>query len=976
MRPPPDNAVLQALMEDMRDFGQGRQCKLLPRLMEDRGKSALLALDAFNLLSLELIQNQECYAQDPPILESVFLKRRQLCIDLQTSALRNSASLAAVLGTYEVEALPAEFPVALLWDEGPIASSICDVLLKLTGEVMVTLPEETCRLRLISLTLSKGTLAVSVTPGQGGRVNLSAEDTTLEMKPEELVIFASLWEIKPELAFFSKAGASILPTFSSSTIASIEAQVRDTETVALEAPVPSIVMSGEEQGDAQDYDGQDGWQCAQCGEINEKHRGLCGKCGMPALDAGETPKDSAPEPLQDLRGPTKRPTWKCRYCFFENSEGNTCGQCRKTNTTTSEAPEVGKKGWTCEYCTLVNSEYDRICNACAKTRKDLLPPSPEEPDVPAFWKCEECGCRTNASTDTRCSKCRAPKGKQETRKDKDDWVCPNCQKENYSFSRACRTCKSPKPEEDLHRPGSRTSDTEPDQRQEIRIEPQANPKGAKAADTWRCEKCGVEVQGSRSYCNSCYARKPTPGNRDQETPKVSTQEDWKCGNCQHVNRPTREVCLICRVPRAKVERVKEAESDWTCKQCGQQNPDKEALCLSCYERKPSELPKAAAQYDTWTCGKCRASNNYYDSSCKKCGVAKTEVAAKDDGRVERQRKQSNRLLDPSAELRDDLDFPADRAGPSTALRVDYAAREGNPRAEVPRPPRNLDIDLKGEGRLGAPTRAFEVDIRDDPRPIGKGDPAIRGAAANPRQEARVLMKGEAAERALDVRGEARPQADVKSSYWNCSACTAMNLAMDKDCYRCHQPKSASVLEPAPAEPKPRNTNYWMCESCGAQNFKDDVKCFRCKQAKDGERQEPSTEATWACAYCQAKNGEKAEYCSKCFKDRQKQTAERPTADRARQEGWLCKFCSEENTSSSDRCTYCFRNSARKGTVEQESRTKTCSSCGQPTTKDSQLCPMCEREVKYRSPKAWTCPKCRVSVSGNYCSRCYASKPRS
>jgi len=335
-----------------------------------------------------------------------------------------------------------------------------------------------------------------------------------------------------------------------------------------------------------------------------------------------------------------------------------------------------QEGWTCDYCTLINNESDRICNACAKTRKEQLPP---------------------------------------------------------------------KLDKDLPKPASKTQKHQPDSRKKVRKEAQADQKEAKTADTWRCEKCLVEVQGSRSYCNSCYSLKPAPGSRGQETPKVNTQEeDWKCGSCQHINRPTREVCLICRVPRVKVEQ-----------------------------------------------------------------------------------------------------------------------------------------------------------------------------AASLSQEARALAKGDAADRAfmIDVQEEAEPQANVKSSYWNCSACTAMNLPMDKDCYRCHNPKSA--LEPGPAEPKPRSTYYWMCRDCGAQNFKEDVKCYHCKQAKEGKRQETSTEGTWICEYCQGINGER-EYCSKCFKNKKQQTTEKPVADR---KGQLCA-------------------DARKGTSEP--RTMTCSNCGQPTTKkNSQLCPTCE-----------------------------------
>lgn len=992
MNPPEENAILQALHTDMNDFGQGRQCKLLPRLMDDRGKSALLALDAFNLLSLELIQNQDCYAQDPAILESVFLKRRQLCIDIQTSGLRSSASLAALLGTYEIEALPAEFPVAILWDETPIASSICDVLLKLAGEVLVTLPGETCRLRLLSLTLSKGTLAVSVTPGQAGKVNLNAEDTTLELKPEELIVFASHWEVKPELAFFAKAGMSILPTLSSSTIASIETQVRDTETVSLEAPVPSIVMSGEEPGETpQDYDAQDTWQCAQCGEFNERQRGLCGKCGMSALDGGdELLQDNAPEQLQEIKGytrgerPTSRPTWKCHYCFLENSEEySVCQQCNKTNHS-PEASEGAKQGWTCEYCTLVNKEYDRICSACAKTRKDMLPPSPppeERDDSAAFWKCEQCGYRSNGPTDARCFKCRANKGRQvtqPTRKDEEDWVCSVCQKENYSFSRACRGCKAPKPAEDLPRPDPKVEDRAPAPKREMRPEAQSDLRGAKAGDTWRCEKCQIDVPESRTYCNACYARKPAP-TEDQEILKARPQDDWKCSSCQHVNRPTRNACLICRKPRAQAEQKKEPEGGWACKQCGIKNPDKETLCSACYEPKPLAQPRTT-QSDSWTCSKCFTANVYYDSNCKKCGSNKSEVVTREGARVERQRRPSDRIPEPSTELRDDLEYRYDMADP-VAPRVDNA-RGANMRAEGARPPRAMDSGIRGEGRFGAPAQTYDLDLIDDPRIAVKGEPASRGAASNQRSEPRALPRGDSAERGLraDTR-EAKPLSDVKSSYWNCSSCTAMNLAMDKDCYRCHKPKSV-VAEPSFAEPKqlafvepkPKTSNYWACEGCGAQNFKDDAKCYRCKLPREGE---PAAEATWICGFCQAKNSEKATYCSKCFKDRQaREVAERPTGEKTRQEGWLCKFCHEENTSSGDRCAYCYRTSARKGTAEPESRTKTCSSCGQPTTKDSQLCPMCEREVKYRSPKNWTCQKCRISVSGNYCSRCYASKPRS
>jgi len=929
----------------MNDFGKGRPLQLLPKLMEEREKTCLLALDAFNLLSLEIIQNQECLPF--PVLESIFLKRRQLCIDIQTSQLRTSTSLAATLAAYEVETLPAEFPIALLWDEAPISSSICDTLLKLTGEVQVTLPEEVCSLHLISLTLSKGTLAVSLTPGSEGRVNVNAEENTIEMRPEDFILFASQWEIKPELAFFAKRGPVVLPTVSAETRADIETQVHNSKSAALEAPVPSIVLENEDPDTTvpPDFDGQDGWQCSHCGQFNENHALVCGNCGVQTLDVGEEqgvevgnpveqavirefPPESEMVRIEPIReDPRKaKSAWKCRYCTLENPEAaKVCQGCSKTNLPPDSSEAGRKQGWTCEYCTLQNKESARICDACAKTRKDLLPPSPrpepEENTTPTgYWKCEECKYAANGSTDTRCYKCKAARSRQRntpTAGKADGWICSVCQEENFSFSRTCLSCKTPKPTESTGKTEARGVDMYPEQE---RTPPKAVEN---ARNTWRCERCKLDVDSSRSYCGKCYALKPTPAlERELNGAKASQgSEQWTCSHCQHVNRPTHTNCLMCKEPRPEIEEVK-VEKGWVCKVCSRKNPDQRTMCLGCYEQKPAEEQKSA-KYDNWTCGRCRTSNIYYDTTCKKCRVAKEAKAPISDRDMEH------------------LEY---QAIPSVPAKVDIPIRGQNPKADIPRSTQAVDIDMRGKARPGAIVYSRLEKTEDF---AGRGTFEV------------------------DVRVN-KSSVEEQGSYWDCPSCHTNNLPSAKACYSCRKLKSEKKTQPAlpvrEPEPKPTTSNYWDCQGCGKQNFRDDKKCYSCELPKDAE-------VKWTCAHCGTKNEVRATYCIQCYKERQ--TEEKQPANRGVKQsiGWTCGYCQMENKSTATLCSQCHRSIPNKTAPYSNPRTKTCSKCHQPTTQGNTLCTMCENEAKYRSPKSWTCPKCRIAMTGTYCTRCYASKPR-
>ena len=967
----------------MSTIGTGTPLQLLPILMDERGKTFLLALDAFNLLSLELIQNQNCFVEQSPVLESAFLKRRQLCIDIQSSALRNSDSLAALLQTYEIETLPAEFPIAILWDEAPIASSIFEIMVKLTGEVKIALPEEAFGLRLVSLTLSKGTIAVSVTPGAAGKANVSVEDSSIAMNPEELIRFASEWEIKPELAFFAKAGPFLLPPFSEETLADIDARVKDTENAQLEAPVPSIVLeNAEEEGiDEQDTavpqeeNGKDRWQCNQCGAFNQQYTQVCTSCGASTLDVGEEmPVTREPVPVQqpDIREyvPEQRPKrkepirddsrtttkWKCPHCTFENREGDKiCSQCNKTSTP-PEVPEVKKEGWTCEYCTLVNIDSARICDACAKTRKDLLPPSPppEEAEVvtTGYWKCGNCEYPANGPTDIRCYKCKAVKGtprEVKTAGIEDGWMCPVCETENYSFSRACRRCEAPKSTERADKEEQRYEEGKFENGRAA-LKPGAKAAEPKAGNTWKCERCNIDVESSRGYCGKCYELKPTSGlGRELPSPPKTTpsQEEWKCPICQHVNRRER-TCLVCNQPKPGTEEEKTDQS-WICK-CGKRNLEHRTRCISCYQKKPLDQP-TAAQYENWTCAECKNSNIYYDAKCRKCGTSKEFKPKVPD-------------TDPNEEDME-LNLRADPVVYPSAARTDIRNKGTDLESTAPRPTQALDIDMRGKDRPSAVLAS---------RPVDRGNTADRGTAHDQRWKVEM---GEAADKDFGI--ETRVSADksrveTKPSYWNCSACHTVNPNLDSICYQCRNPKSEASPPAKVPEQKPR-TFYWTCKGCSKENYKDDIKCYSCKLPKGQELVE---EEKWTCRHCQAKNVERETYCTKCFEDRQERQAvgnQQASRGSKLDPGWTCAYCHSANVSTSIRCSNCHRTAPRKGPLNPEPRAKTCTSCGHLTTQGSSLCSMCARGVTYNSPKSWMCQRCRIAVTGANCSRCHSSKPR-
>ena len=899
----------------MTSFAKGGRLGLAGKLLDERGKSCILALDVYNILSLELIQTNEWQNDDARILEGTFSRRRQLCVDIQTSNLLKSETLEEAMNTYEVEELPEEFPLALLWDEPPISSAICKMLGKLIGELCVTGINEKYRLHAVSFTLSKGTLAFSATPGQNGNICLNTNSTSLEMRTEDFLRLATQWEIKPDLVFLAKSGPVCFRQLSKQEWNDLESVVNDTESIVLEAPVPSIVMQEQEEGEMGEIGEEEEqvapeqadddiqphpmpeyqwntWTCYSCGETNEDQNALCRNCGVGRLEA-EEPADSAPEPpasfkqrmeapLREPEEPVSRPkTWKCKHCGKDNpEERTTCEGCRRSNAAGSYVPQAAEEkpaGWECKYCTLINKDSDRICAACAKTRAALLPPSPpsEEERTPrGLWKCEPCGYSANATTDIRCYKCRALKGTKATpqvetqAKAEERWTCEECGEQNNSWSQKCLGCLAP--------------------RGGVVVAPPA-PEG----DTWKCVECKVDNAQRKSYCTKCYAARPR-----KEPARLDPREDF----LEEPRLPSRPSKVV-ESPKVPEPTKAPEPNQWKCPKCGTANREASRLCSKCVTSRPAR--EEQGDVDGWTCAKCMTKNRNSDRLCSTCYATKAS----------QQRPAADRTAKPEVEK--GANFDSWNCPSCKTLNLSY-----------------------------------------DPicRRCGSGKELRREPAKEP-----VL-----------------PAKQASDNYWTCQTCNVKNYKGDDKCYRCRKPKETSVIRDSSVEAEPAEDKRWTCEHCQAKNSESATYCMKCISTRSPEKRDTSwtckfcsrknTSPGSRCQHCFKRNPDPADdpvsqtkACSQCGK---RLFGEGPMCATCEVSSatWRCKKCGQSNKGDSRECKYCV--------ADTETRKK-CRTCGKSVVLPGEdYCTAC----RPRTAKTWSCSSCGTANTGYFCKGCRKPKP--
>lgn len=580
MRGVEENALLQALRTDLRRWPEGGVKALQGELDP---QSCRLVLDVYNLLSLELIQHPEHLSQEPPVLESTFLGRKQLCIDIQVTSLLSHESLSSLLSTYQIESLPSEFPLALLWDQAPVSSSICTVLLMLTGLQSYADRE----LRVVSMTLSKGTLALSMVVGKDGQVRVRGEAGEVQMRVEEFIRFAAQWEVKPDMVFLASEGEVALPGLSPTTRAVLEAAIQESETVELKAPVPSIVLQER--------------ACVLCG--------LDFEGGAPVCMCGES--------------------WKCEFCDSYNSaQDQICGACAKAKgELSSDSVQVT---WRCSRCgNSDNRESDLTCTQCQATKAGLSQPQTEDK-----WNCRDCG-KPNFAWSIRCLACFSSK---DGPLGPEVWICGSCQTENPQHRAYCRSCYS-----------ARTEPTEAGSEQQWKCGScgRANRSGSdsclvcrvKRLGEWKCEKCGEGNVQLAKFCEHCFASKLVPrkasgtcltcgaSSVDPECSKCKAQKArssskeatssrlWSCSACGALNFQSDSNCYRCKQAKAGLD------VEWTCQLCSHPNKEEAETCSLCL--RPKEKGKACGRCgkkilgDSLLCVLCSSKEAW---KCPKCGL--------------------------------------------------------------------------------------------------------------------------------------------------------------------------------------------------------------------------------------------------------------------------------------------------------------------------------------------------------------------
>jgi len=165
------------------------------------------------------------------------------------------------------------------------------------------------------------------------------------------------------------------------------------------------------------------------------------------------------------------------------------------------------------------------------------------------WVCLQCN-NDNFAFRTVCNRCGTAKGASGTSRNTvtGGWICPDCKNLNFPFRTDCNRCKAAKPVE------VSTVDTKQD---------------------WTCPTCANVNFAFRMECNRCQQPRPL------ETPKVEEQKEWLCALCSNVNFPFRTECNRCKTPKGDTEC-----KSWECKTCGNHNFKFREACNRCSARRP------------------------------------------------------------------------------------------------------------------------------------------------------------------------------------------------------------------------------------------------------------------------------------------------------------------------------------------------------------------------------------------------------
>jgi rRNA processing protein Gar1 len=205
--------------------------------------------------------------------------------------------------------------------------------------------------------------------------------------------------------------------------------------------------------------------------------------------------------------------------------------------------------------------------------------------------------------------------RDERRQDKshqpsEDWDCPQCQNNNYSFRQNCNRCEAP-------RPSSGRSSSRRDERYGGRDE----RRGGRDENRGRDDRRGSRDGGRDS--NRSNGQRDGPDNSN----------DWECPKCQNSNFSFRSECNRCGLEKeGGAPSPSRQRSDRSGGRDGG-NRDRRDSGRDRFSGSDNRSGGNENRMDgDWECPKCHNNNFARRDECNRCGLARSGGARRDSGR--------------------------------------------------------------------------------------------------------------------------------------------------------------------------------------------------------------------------------------------------------------------------------------------------------------------------------------------------------
>ena len=192
----------------------------------------------------------------------------------------------------------------------------------------------------------------------------------------------------------------------------------------------------------------------------------------------------------------------------------------------------------------------------------------------------------------------------------EDWDCPQCQNNNYSFRQNCNRCEAPKPS------SGRSSS-----RRDERYGGRDDNRGGRDDNRGRDDSRGNRDGGRDS--NRSNGQRDGPDNSN----------DWECPKCQNSNFSFRSECNRCGLEKEGGEPSPSRQrSDRSGGRDGG-NRDRRDSGSDRFSGSDNRSGGNESRMDgDWDCPKCHNNNFARRDECNRCGLARSGGARRDPGR--------------------------------------------------------------------------------------------------------------------------------------------------------------------------------------------------------------------------------------------------------------------------------------------------------------------------------------------------------